>query len=74
MARREVPDLADRDADVDGIGVQGGDIAHFSSYNLSSPSKQITEANGWTTFTLNSGDMIKIQGVGLVEDVDYFIG
>lgn len=56
-----------------GAGVHGGDRAYFSDYYFSNPGKQITEANGWTTFNLNNGDTVKIQAVGLVENVDFFI-
>jgi hypothetical protein len=56
-----------------GIGKDGGDIAQFSKMDFSNPAKQITQSNGWTTFTMNSGDTVKIQGVGLVENIDFFI-
>jgi hypothetical protein len=56
-----------------GVGVAGGDKAYFSDYEFDNPSKQVTEAGGWTTFTMDSGDTVKIQGVGLVENIDFFI-
>jgi hemolysin type calcium-binding protein len=56
-----------------GAGVAGGDIARFTSYVLPDPDKQITEASGWTTFSLDDGGTVKIQGVGLDMGVDYFI-
>lgn len=56
-----------------GIGKAGGDIAQFSKDDFTNPSAQITRANGWTTFKMDTGDMVKIQGVGLAENLDYFI-
>jgi Ca2+-binding RTX toxin-like protein len=56
-----------------GADLAGGDIAQFSEAVLGNPGKQISEAGGWTTFSLDGGGAVKIQGVGLVENIDFFI-
>lgn len=56
-----------------GAGAWGGDRINIEDYYLSDPKSQIKEANGWTTFSLDSGDIIKVQAVGLDEGVDYFL-
>lgn len=55
-----------------GAGVKGGDVAHFYG-SFPPPEKQVTEADGWTTFSFESGDTVLIQGVNLVSGLDYFI-
>ena len=53
-----------------GEGVWGGDRINFDEY-YRGDSKPV-EKDGWTTFSLTSGDVIKVQAVGLDEGVDYF--
>ena len=56
-----------------GAGKAGGDIAQFSGDDFTNPAKQITESNGWSIFDLDRGGEVKIQGIGLVENIDFFI-
>lgn len=56
-----------------GVGIAGGDKAHFSDQDFDGPGQHITEAGGWTTFSFDSGNVVKIQAVGLAEGIDYFI-
>ncbi len=56
-----------------GAGAPGGDKASFSDQDFDGPGQHITEAGGWTTFSFDSGNVVKIQAVGLAEGIDYFI-
>lgn len=56
-----------------GAGQTGGDVLTMSVYELGNPATQITESGGKTTFTLNSGDALQVDAVGLQANLDYFI-
>lgn len=53
-----------------GEGAYGGDRINIDDYYFDA---KPVENNGWTTFSLTSGDVIKVQAVGLDEGVDYFL-
>jgi Ca2+-binding RTX toxin-like protein len=52
-----------------GEGVYGGDRVNIPKYYFDG---KPVESNGWTTFSLTSGDVVKVDAVGLDEGVDYF--
>jgi Ca2+-binding RTX toxin-like protein len=56
-----------------GAGKAGGDVLKMSVFDINDPLTQIVEAGGHTTVTLNSGDTLGIDTVGLKQDLDYFI-
>jgi Ca2+-binding RTX toxin-like protein len=56
-----------------GAGKVGGDVLNMSASDIHDPSTQIVEADGHTIVTLNSGDTLEIDAVGLKQDLDYFI-
>ena len=55
-----------------GVGVVGGDKAHFSDQTSTILENISLEAGGWTTFSLDSGNVVKIQAVGLAEGMGPF--
>jgi Ca2+-binding RTX toxin-like protein len=56
-----------------GAGKAGGDTLYINSFNLDNPSTQVVESGGKTTFTLNGGDALEVDKVGLVQGEDWFL-
>jgi hypothetical protein len=54
------------------VGFQGGDRIEIPEWRMTNPDQQITEADGKTSFVLDSGQSYVVNTVGLVESVDYY--